>query len=85
MDTNSLIYIDSDNKISAYALVNREIESANIQVPLVYAYKFRDKINLQQLFSNNVGRIKLVLESKLVEKNSQVVHEFLAYLGELVY
>lgn len=83
MIDNSLIYIDSDNKMDGYTVVDKYIDSVNTSAPLVYSYKQRDQINLEQKFSKNFSRLLVYLTDKVANQDYKMISQILVLLNRV--
>ncbi|QGS51602.1 hypothetical protein [Spiroplasma tabanidicola] len=57
LDENTLIYIDSESQIEGYAIANKSINEVKINLPVFYKHKNKTKIDLNDIFEDNLERL----------------------------
>ncbi|AOG60103.1 hypothetical protein SHELI_v1c01480 [Spiroplasma helicoides] len=72
LNDNTLIYIDSENKVNGFALVEKKLESVGATIPVVYSYDQNPKLNLAKVFEDNLERLLLDYEEELKNENLDV-------------
>ncbi|QBQ07374.1 hypothetical protein SGLAD_v1c01750 [Spiroplasma gladiatoris] len=84
LNKNSLIYIDSENNLTGFAITNYEIDFLKIKTPVAYKFKYKNKINLKQVFENNLERVLESYKEELLTDEidkSTITFLFLKRLG----
>ncbi|AHI52521.1 hypothetical protein [Spiroplasma culicicola] len=84
LKNNSLIYLDSENNLTAFAIVDKFISTVNENIPVIYAYKNRSQLNLEKVFEDNLERLLENYETELYKENleaSTIMFTFLKRIG----
>ncbi|QHX36387.1 hypothetical protein [Spiroplasma sp. BIUS-1] len=70
LQENSFIYLDSTNTANGFLVANKLIETINLNIPVLYAYKNRaQSLNLVELFSSNLEGLMTHFEESLLNED----------------
>ncbi|AUM62393.1 hypothetical protein [Spiroplasma monobiae] len=73
LQSNSFIYLDSKNASTAFLVAEKNIQSINLNIPVLYAYKNSNKIlDLYAMFKTNIESIIEKFEQSLLEANYEL-------------
>ncbi|WP_338985334.1 hypothetical protein [Spiroplasma endosymbiont of Diplazon laetatorius] len=73
LQDNSFIYLDSKNASSAFLVAEKKIESVNLNIPVLFAYKNSNKVlDLVSLFKDNIDEVIERFEQSLLDSDYEL-------------